>query len=271
MELSEATELAATFVLSLVFKAHSVPLDDRSDEARRWWQAVGSRIPLQAACQERRRHLALFSSRRRSQRPFGREVWLEISAIVEDYGGGACPALADGLCTIYDRRPLSCRTVPLHYSRSPSVLQSYLDTFTATAGYECDTAGGPVILDGSNIVSDKQRDLRAHAVAVAKADRAWKAQLLSLMDDPGEAERSGLPSYDSVVASADGGYATQVPMIVAWRVAEQAKLISADELSRLCLAQAACIKAALMRQRPGSDLRALLPLYETGAAGENRL
>jgi Fe-S-cluster containining protein len=271
MELGEANALAGTFVLSLMFRAHSIPLDDRSDAARRWWQHAGSRIPLPAACQERRRHTAMFASRRRTERRNGREIWLEISAIVDDYGGGTCPALADGLCRVYERRPLTCRTVPLHYSRSPSVLQAYLDKFTATADYECDTAGGPVILDGSSIVSDELRDLRSRAVAVAKADRAWKAQLLSFMDDPGAAERAGLPTYDSIVAIADGGYATQIPMIVAWRVAEQARLISADELSRLCLAQAACIRAELIRSASAQELRALLPLYEAGAAGQHRL
>ena len=118
MELSEATALAGTFVTSILFKAHSVPIDARSDAARTWWRTQASRIPIGPALEERRRHLSQFASRKRTDKAGGRHVFLTMSAIVEDDGSGRCPALAaDNLCSIYESRPLTCRTVPLHYSR----------------------------------------------------------------------------------------------------------------------------------------------------------
>lgn len=271
MELSEATALAETLVTSLLFKAHSIPLSERTEQAAQWWREQGSRIPLRAAFEEKRRHTALFASRRRSERRNGREVYLEISAIVDDYGGGRCPALTNGLCGIYERRPLTCRTVPLHYSRQPSVLQSYIDQFTATPGYECDTTGSPVILRGSSIVSPDLRHYRERAVEMAKADRKWKEQMLSFMDDPKAAERAGLPTYDAILTNTDNGYATLLPMIVGWRIAEYASLITSAELRGICAAQVALIKTEIVRSPSAPDLRELLPLYEAGVAGRGSL
>lgn len=85
MELSEATALSDIFVTSLIFKARSVPISARTDRAAQWWREQGSRIPLRAAFEEKRRHMAIFASRRRSDRRNEREVYLDISAIVDDY------------------------------------------------------------------------------------------------------------------------------------------------------------------------------------------
>lgn len=270
MELSEATALADTFVISLMFKAHSIPLSERSERATQWWREQESRIPLRAAFEEKRRHLALFASRRRTERRNERELYLDISAIVDDYGNGKCPALKGGLCSIYDKRPLTCRTVPLHYSRPPSVLKSYFDKFTTTPGYECDTINGPVILSG-NIVSPDMRAFRDRAVTMAKADRRWKEHLLAFMDDPEEAERAGLPTYEAVLSNSDNGYATSLPIIVGWRVAEYAGIISSAELKTVCDKQVALINAEIARSPSASDLCELLPLYEAGAAGRGSL
>lgn len=264
MELSEATGLAGIFVTSLIFKAHSIPLSDRTEWAAQWHQKQGSRIPLRAALEERRRHLAQFAIRRRSERRNKREVYLTISAIVDDYGNGHCPALKDNRCGIYEHRPLTCRTVPLHYSRQPSVLKNYVDQFTATSGYKCDTINSPVILNGSSVISPELRDCRKRAVETAQADRRWKEHMLSAMDDPQAADRAGLPTYEAILRNADNGYATLVPMIVGWRVAEQRGLISSAELSNVCAKQAALIRTQISRRQPAHDLSELLPLYEVG-------
>jgi Fe-S-cluster containining protein len=269
MELSEATQLSSVFITSLVFKVHSLPLSVRTARAAQWWQEQGSRIPLRAAFEEKRRHLARFASRRRSDRRNEREIYLTISAIVDDYGNGQCPALAGSQCGIYDQRPLTCRTVPLHYSRQPSVLHSYIDQFTATTGYKCDVVGGPVILNGSSIVASSLRDARDRAVKTAKADRGWKQHLLSLMDDPQAAGRVGLPTYESVLDNTNNGYATLVPMMVAWRVAEQRGILSSSELASICAEQAALIKAEISRARSPDYLHELLPLYEVKSKTDN--
>ena len=127
MELGEATRLADTFITALLFRVHSLPTSDRSAWAAQWWRDRQSRIPLRPALDEAQRHLGAFASRRRVDKMRDRQVFLEISAIVHDGGAGHCPALEANLCGIYDRRPLSCRTVPIHYSRAPSMLQAYLD------------------------------------------------------------------------------------------------------------------------------------------------
>lgn len=252
--------------MSLLFKADSIPLSEHTDRASQWWLEQASRIPIRAAFAEKRRHLATFASHRRSERQRDREVYLTISAIVDDYGDGKCPAAAGSLCGIYEQRPLTCRTVPLHYSRPPSVLQSYIDKFTATPGYECDTVDSAIVLNGNMIVSPDLRQSRERAFEMAKADRRWKSEILQLMGDPGAADRASLPTYEAVLENSDKGYATLLPMIVAWRVAEAAGLISAAELAGIATKQAKLIKSELRRSPLAEELREVLPLYEAAAA-----
>jgi len=259
MELGEASALAGAFLLSLLFKVHSLPLDDRSDRAKRWWSAQGSRIPVRPALEEQRKHLGLFASRRQADRRRDRQIALTISATVDDDGRSSCPALRDDRCGIYDSRPLTCRTVPLHYSRPPSTLARYLDHFAGTEGYRCDTgADAPLILAGHRIVDDGIRAHRDEAVRLARADRAWKDRLLALMDDDRLAAAAGLPSYEDVLRDSDHGYASQVPMVVAWRVAEREGMMSAEALGAACRGQAALIRAEVAVGPPGDRLQELL-------------
>jgi len=252
MELSEATALAGTFVTSLLFKVHSLPISDRSGWADRWARGRGSRIPLRPALDEAQRHLRHFAFRR-IDRTRDRQVFLDISAIVDDDGRGRCPALADGRCTIYEARPLSCRTVPLHYSRAPSTLHAYLDGFTATPGYRCDTStAAPVVIDGNRVVDSEIELNRKRALILAKQDRQWKERLVAIMDDPTLAAEADLPSYDAVLRNSDNGYATTLPMTVAWRVACAEGLLSSEEVRDLCRRQADLIDRAALNEVPPS-------------------
>ena len=263
MELGEATRLADTFIASLLFRVHSLPVSERSSWAGIWWRDRQSRIPLRPALDEAQRHLGHFTSRRRVDKRRDRQILLEISAIVHDGGAGRCPALHDNLCSVYDRRPLSCRTVPIHYSRAPSMLQAYLDQFTATPGYECDTGpSAPVIVDGNKVVDPDLSHHRDQAVALAKADRRWKQALVELMEDEGRAAAAGLPSHDAVLSASDNGYATVLPMIVAWRVARKVGLLSAEQFSRICALQADLIRTQIARES-SKELFDLLALYES--------
>jgi len=267
MELSEATALAGTFITSLIFKVESLPIGERSQSAAGWWQRQGSRIPLRPALEEARRHLGLFASRRRSDRRGDRQLFLTISAIVDEDGRGQCPALDGDLCTIYDARPLTCRTVPMHYSRPPSTLGTYLDQFAATPGYQCDLTGAaPAILDGNRILDPAIRQYRDDAIAMAKCDRAWKERMLLLMDDPGQARAARLPTYDAVLTNSDNGCATLLPMLVAWRVARGKGLLSGDAFQVICRKQAGLIEAEITRSPEGPQtkgLRETLALYES--------
>jgi len=266
MELSEATALADRFITSVIFKVHSLPINERSANAATWWRNQGSRIPLRPALEEERRHLSLFASRRRSERRCDRQIFLTISAAVEDDGRGHCPALAENLCSIYDARPLTCRTVPMHYSRPPSVLRDYLDRFASTPGYGCDvTQTAPTILDGNRIVDPTILRVRDEAIRIAKEERAWKEHMLLLMDDAEQARVAQLPTYDAVLTQSDNGYATLLPMIVAWRVAWKQGLLSTEMFQELCRKQASLIKAELARKREGLasiGLLETLALYE---------
>ena len=276
MELSEATALADRFITSVVFKAHSLPESDRCGWAAEWWRNHDTRIPIRPALEEQRRHLNHFASRRRVERRRERQVFLTISAIVNDDGRGRCPALAGNLCSIYDARPLTCRTVPMHYSRPRSVLQSYLDQFTATPDYRCDTSStAPIILDGNRIVDAAVERHREEAISLARKERAWKDQLLLLMDDDRKAEAAGLPTYDAVLANTDQGYATLLPMIVAWRVAKDRGLLPREAFHDLCRKQMALIQAERGRDDPGESLRkelaSLFSIYEAELARAERV
>jgi len=266
MELSEATALAGRFILSVIFKVHSLPISERSAGAAAWWRNQGSRIPLRPALEEERRHLSLFASRRRSERRGDRQIFLTISAIADDDGRGRCPALDGNRCSIYDVRPLTCRTVPMHYSRPPSVLRDYLDRFASTPEYGCDvTQTAPTVLDGNRIVDPTIRHLRDEAIRIAREERAWKDRMLLLMDDAEQARAAQLPTYDAVLTQSDNGYATLLPMAVAWRVARKQGLISAEMFEDLCRKQASLIKAEMARTREGPSSTGLLDtlaLYE---------
>ena len=154
----------------------------------------------------------------------------------------------------------------MHYSRPPSVLRDYLDRFAGTPGYGCDvTQAAPTILDGNRIVDPTVVQLRNEAIRIAKEERAWKEAMLLLMDDAEQAAAAQLPTYDAVLTQSNNGYATLLPMIVAWRVARKQRLFSAEMFEGLCRKQASLIKAeiALKRDSPGSsDLLDTLALYE---------
>jgi hypothetical protein len=219
---------------------------------------------------EGERHLRHFASRR-IDKSRDRQVFLDISAIAGDDGQGRCPALRDNLCGIYETRPLTCRTVPLHYSRAPSTLGDYLGRFTATPDYRCDiTTSAPVILEGSKVVDRPLAEDRECAVALAKADRPWKDRVLAAMDDHARAEAAGLPVYDAVLSNSDKGYATMVPMIVAWRVAAREGLLSHEALTRICHNQARLLKGQIAKTTDGPATKALLDslaLYEFELSG----
>lgn len=249
MELGEAAALADVFSLSLIFKIHSLPLNEKSSWARAWWKAQDTPLGLRPALEEQARRLKFFAARRHVDRTTERQVFLTLSAIVDDDGAGRCPALSGNRCGIYERRPLTCRTVPLHYSRPPSTLGVYLDRFVATPGYDCETASAPVVLAGAEILADTVRHAREQAVLVARHDRDLKTAIVALMENPQSACDAGLPTFADVLANSDRGYATTAPMLVAWRVALRKGFLDQTTFDNACRGQAALLEAA--RAKPG--------------------
>lgn len=202
MELGESLALADLFLLSMVFKVHSLPRNERGETGRRWWKSVDT--PL-----------------------------------------GPGPALIDTVCGIYERRPQTCRTVPLHYSRPTSTLVGYLDGFVATPGYACETTDAPEILRGSEILSVEAREGREAALRIAQSDRDWKDALVGLMQTGASAKAAGLPTFEDVLSNSDRGYASMVPIHVAWRAAAEAGLMTGSTFEDLIRKQIALAERAV--------------------------
>lgn len=238
MELSEATALADRFITALYLRIWTIPLSKGSKRA--------SQRPDEA--EENRRHIGHFSVRDKIDRSKGRSLHLTISAQTIDRKGGRCPALIDNRCGIYEVRPLSCRTVPLHFSKPVSQLGPALDRFVRTPGHLCDTSpNAPVVLDGDRVTDPSIQQGRDDALKLAKADQGWKKQILSLMDNPSAAPAAGLPTYEAVLRSSDAGFGASVPMLVAWRVARNEGIISPQVFNEVCGKQILLLKSALER------------------------
>jgi Fe-S-cluster containining protein len=244
MLLSEAAGLADVFVFRLMFRIYALP---RTVAGYRTSPAAPA--ASDEAFHESKRLTAAFAARAhgRKRRHGSKSVdyteYLLISALTLDKGGGACAALRGGRCGIYERRPLACRTVPLHYSRPEASAQRDLEAFVSTQGYGCDTgAAAPVILAEGRIVDPGWRRTRLEALELNARDRQWhQAILRRLKTAPAE---YGLPALREIEANAAFG-ATTVSMRAAWRIAAEAGLLAPDECRTLIAAQAALIDREL--------------------------
>lgn len=246
VELSEAAPLADRFVFRLMFRLYELP---RSGAGADYYES--------------KRLLAAFAGRKyaaKARHGDGRPVetmrYLMVSALSLDTGTGACGALSEGRCTIYDRRPLACRTVPLHYSRPEAGAEQVLAAFVATPGHDCDTGkDAPVLLEGGRIVDPLLRTARAEAVALAGDDQAWREAIVRRLKT-GSAEAS-LPSLGEIEANAAVGAMT-TSMRVAWQIAAEAGLIEAAECRRLIESQVALIDRELAVPGRPADARETL-------------
>jgi Fe-S-cluster containining protein len=243
--LSEAAALADVFVFRLMFRLYALP---RAGSGEEYYQS--------------KRLLAAFAARKYAmkRRQGGKAVdwtsYLTISALSLDSGAGACAALGNGRCGIYQRRPLACRTVPFHYSRPEASAERDLKAFVGTPGYRCDTgAGAPVVLAAGRIVDAEARRARRDALDLAERDRRWQEAILRRLK-PGAAN-GALPSLREIEANAPFG-ATTISMRVAWQIAAEAGMIGAETCRTLIAAQAAVIDRELASARCTSSARETL-------------
>lgn len=255
MELSEAAPLADMFVFRLMFRLYSLPSAFKDYLGR-----SGDRELASAQFYQSKRLLSAFAAReypakvRREGGTIDQTRYLVISAISVDLGTGACSAVSDGRCGIYDRRPLACRTAPLHYSRPEVFAESDLAAFVATEGYACDTSdSAKVVVEGRQIVDPAIRKERANALLIAERDRRWSEAIARRMKDGG----GELPTPQQVEANAALG-ATTVPMRAAWRIAAKIGLMSASDCDALVAQQAALIDRELAAASSSRESRALL-------------
>jgi hypothetical protein len=274
MELSEATALAGTFITRVIFKVHSLPLYETGRRAALWRDEHKSALPTGQALTEMREHLSRFSVRDETDRARGRSLHLTISAVAVDLESGRCPALRGNLCGIYEARPLTCRTVPLHYSRPLSALAGYLDAFVAKPGHGCkvdETA--PAVLSDQTMLDEALKTSRAAAFDLQVADAAWKQGIVTAMADAETAAAAGLPTHEVVRRNSDRGVASAVSMLAAWRMARRLGVLSAHAFERVCDNQVRLITGALAGQWSQSisgDLHAMLLEYEIESRSEER-
>lgn len=250
VELSEAAALADVFVFRLMFRLYSMPAKPGGES--------GTELFYQ-----KRRLLAAHAARKyskkvmRNGKPVERINYLMISAIALDTRRGACAALADGRCGVYERRPLACRAVPFHYARADALAKEDFDAFVSTAGYRCDVGeSAPVVLEGGRIIDSASVGARAQATALSAADRPWKEAIVRRMKQRSFAG-SPLPDMDDVEEQAGFGALT-VSMRVGWEIAADAGVISAEDSEKLVRTQLETIERELAGPgRTGADAATL--------------
>jgi Fe-S-cluster containining protein len=274
MELGEATALADKLATRAIFKLHSLPLYEHGKRARLWWKGQGGSLSARKALEETRQHLAHFSVRDDVDKARGISLHLTISALTMDREKGRCPALAENRCSIYQSRPLTCRTVPLHYSRPLSTLPAYLDHFVSRPDYLCSTsAEAAVVLQGDMVDDPSLLQARQDAIAMAEGDRNWKNEIVALMSDPDQARAVGLPSYETVLRNSDAGGASLVSMIAPWRVAKRVGILTPGQFDDVCLSQSRLLRTEIARcLDPGllSSFQDMLAEYDVEAANSRK-
>ncbi|WP_309623363.1 YkgJ family cysteine cluster protein [Novosphingobium sp.] len=230
VELGEAAALADVFVWQLLFRRYSLPrsvADYPADGA--------SRDAAAARFFESRKLLGTFAAHAfNGKAQIGSSVqqctfYLTVSALAFDPVGAGCPALSGTACSIYERRPLTCRSVPLHYSRAAAFAADDLDAFVATPGFACAThKDAPLVLQHGVVADPGIAESRAAALAQAQQDAPWKAALVKAMKhgDP------RVPSLAQVEQAAARGALT-VPMLGGWEIAAEAGLLEAGAIAAL--------------------------------------
>lgn len=242
--LSEAAALADVFVFRLMFRLYELPPAFAGRDAH-GNPGEGSA----EAFYQSKRLLTAFAARKYSvRRRHGAKAveytrYLTISALTLDTGSGTCSALIGGRCSIYERRPLACRTVPFHYSRPEASAERDLEAFVATPGFRCDTTiSAPVVIGEGRIVDSQSLRARRDALEMTEQDRPWHGAILRRLKTG--SRNYSLPSLREIEANAAFG-ATTTSMRVAWQIAAEAGVISAQECRTLIAAQAAVIDREL--------------------------
>lgn len=242
VELGEAAALADQFVFRLLFRLYRWPRNVAD-----YTHAGVPRAQANAEFFETKRLLGAFAAhtynaKLRSNGKVSEQLcYLTVSALTLDSGTSACSALNEARCSIYERRPLACRSVPLHYSRGPAFAQQELDAFLATPGYACASGpAAPLLLADGRIADPALLAARSAALAQAAADQPWKTAIVKAM----KAGDPNLPSLRDVEANAQRGAMT-TSMRAGWQIACAAGLLDGSELRALIGAQMAVIERQL--------------------------
>ena len=181
-----------------------------------------------------------------------------------------CPALehAHEKCTIHDRRPSTCRTVPIRYDVPEGLLvrafRGVVDAGIASSDpFRCDVSSdAPILLRDGKVVNEEYAAARAEGERAALAERELAGYMLrSPMLPPIKDVYSNLRQQKLLSVSFPGAIAAMHDL----------KLVDDDGVEKFCNAQLALLArevgAALARKRKEereitTRLRALESSYQ---------
>jgi len=154
MSLLEAFRLGDVFIPSIAYKLTRIPKDDNEagfDSIKLHPDFEG--MSPREFVKDIRESVAVKAGAMLTGEP-GWDAYIFLTARPWHYKRVGCSALDGKRCTIHDRRPMTCRTVPVRYDVPESLLvRAFHGTVTrgkaAPDPYECDTSEkAPVFLDG---------------------------------------------------------------------------------------------------------------------------
>jgi Fe-S-cluster containining protein len=260
--LSEAAGLADVFIFRLMFRIYRMPrhLSDYSK--------AENDPQMAKAYFEKKQLLSQFAARKNSvtarnaRKSVEYTQYLILSALPMDIPIGGCGALLNKHCSIYDRRPLSCRTVPFQYSRPEALAERDFDAFVARPSYHCETgSGAEIVLKNGKIVQSDFLRGRTSAIELAGMDCVWNNAILYRMKH-NRGSSMALPKLKDIEANAPLGAMT-TSMRVAWNIAADAGLLSDAEYQELVSNQLSIIERELNEARCMPDDRRLLAQMRT--------
>ena len=250
VELTETINLSSDFVFWLCFSTSELPLSIKD------WIRTHGRLDAD------QRDLAAFIARRQlldeqsSIRFTGRSSsWSEaervrkyvrISALTLDLQSGRCSKLVNKQCGIYDRRPHTCRTVPVHYQLSDPELEPAFDKFASIESFECDTSQhSPMILKNGRLVTEEFARERVAGQTRCYEDKAWREAIAQCILR-GEDKTRKLPSIEEIKGSSCLKVLL-VPIHLAWQIGVDIGVID-EKLYRLSAERQKSLIEALLRR-----------------------
>ncbi len=250
MTVLEAVRLGDIFVPSLVYRITSLPRDD--NEA-----ALASLKPHQHFAGMDAKELVARLRESSAVRSAGAVVheagWdhhVSITARPWTYAVASCPALHEKKCTIHDRRPHTCATVPIRYDVPAGLLvrafRGLVDAgLAATDKWECDvSANAPALLRDGEVVDAGYTTARKAGDDAAVAERELAARVL---------QYPLMPKLDQIYPHLRQNKLVSISFHGAVMAAHDIKLLDDAAVKTFCSAQLALIDreiaAALARRR----------------------
>lgn len=258
--LSETLDLAQDFVFRLMFRIYALPnkVEDYNSEALE--RRINSAVYFQ-----RRRLLSAFCARSwpAEHTEGGRRVrytkYLMVTALALQTRSGSCSGLNENRCGLYERRPLSCRSVPFHYSHAEALAYQNFDRFVANPKYHCGTdRTADVVLQDGRIIAPEFVAAREMAAETARIDRRWAKAIVGRL--PADGEEASLPSLLTIEENAPLGVTT-TSMRVAWQISAEVGLLKGHLYQDLAIAQLALINQEIAHgQCNSADAETLLEM-----------